>query len=441
MTDSGPEQNGILRPSFPHTRLALRPDRVILPPAMALNLSPIREQFPFLRETVNGHPLIYLDNAASSQKPSRVIRRMSRFLESEYANVHRGIHLLSERATAAYEHARTSVAKLLNASREEEVVFTRGTTEAVNLVANTWGRENIKSGDTILLTEMEHHSNLLPWLKLARDTGAKVEFVPVLENGSSLDMESAKRLLATGPRLFAFAQVPNTLGLENSVGELCKWAADSGTTTFVDGAQSVGHQPVDVQKLGCDFLACSAHKMCGPSGIGALWGRHELLALMPPWQHGGEMVDRAYYEKPATFREPPARFEAGTPPILEAAGWAEAIAFLNDTGLDAIREHSVSLANLAAGRLREIEGLHVFGPEVRQSGIVTFSIEGVHAHDVAFFANERGLALRAGHHCAQPLMRKLGSPSSSRASFYLYNQPADVDALIAILREAVAFFR
>jgi cysteine desulfurase/selenocysteine lyase len=408
---------------------------------MALNISSIREQFPFLKETVNGQPLIYLDNAASAQKPSRVISRMSRFMESEYANVHRGIHLLSERATAAYEKARTSVATLLNAPREEEVIFTRGTTEAVNLVANTWGRENIRSGDTILLTEMEHHSNLLPWLKLAGDVGAKVEFVPVLENGAALDLESAKRLLATGPKLFAFVHIPNTLGLENPVADLCRWAAESGATTFVDGAQSVGHQPVDVQKLGCDFLACSSHKMCGPSGIGALWGRHELLAAMPPWQYGGEMVDRAYYDKPATFREPPARFEAGTPPILEAAGWAEAIAFLNDTGLDAVREHSVSLANLAAGRLREIEGLRVFGPEIRQSGIVAFSIEGVHAHDVAFFANERGLALRAGHHCAQPLMRKLGSISSSRASFYLYNQQADVDALVGILHEAVAFFR
>ena len=408
---------------------------------MALNLSEIREQFPFLKETVNGHPLIYLDNAASSQKPSRVIGRMSRFLESEYANVHRGIHLLSERATAAYENARTSVAKLLNAPREEEVVFTRGTTESVNLVANTWGRENIKSGDTILLTEMEHHSNLLPWLKLARDAGANVEFVPVLENGVALDLESAKRLLAKAPKLFAFVHIPNTLGLENPVPELCTWAAASGTTTFVDGAQSVGHQPVDVQKLGCDFLACSAHKMCGPSGIGALWGRHELLSAMPPWQYGGEMVDRAYYDKPATYREPPARFEAGTPAILEAAGWAEAIAFLNDTGLDAIREHSVSLANAAVQQLQKIDGLRIFGPEDRQSGLVTFSIEGVHAHDVAFFANERGLALRAGHHCAQPLMRKLGSPSSSRASFYLYNQPSDVDALVAILHEAVAFFR
>ncbi|TSA30291.1 MAG: SufS family cysteine desulfurase [Verrucomicrobiaceae bacterium] len=408
---------------------------------MALKTSEIREQFPFLKESVNGHPLVYLDNAASSQKPERVIRRMSRFLESEYANVHRGIHLLSERATAAYENARVELASLLNAERPEEIAFTRGTTEAVNLVANTWGRKHIGEGDTILLTEMEHHSNLLPWLNLAREAGAKVEYVPVTENGAALDMDVAKTLLAKHPKLFAFVHVPNTLGLENPVAELCRIAREAGVTTFVDGAQSVGHQPVDVRALGCDFLACSSHKMCGPSGIGALWGRYELLSSMPPWQYGGEMVDRAYYDKPATFREPPARFEAGTPAILEAAGWTEAIRFLRDTGLEDIREHSIALANDAASKLRGIEGLRIFGPVTRQSGIVAFSIEGVHAHDVSFFANERGLALRAGHHCAQPLMRKLGSPSSSRASFYLYNTAREVEALVAIVRDAVAFFR
>ncbi len=406
-----------------------------------MDITKIREQFPFLKETVNGHPLVYLDNAASSQKPRCVIGRMSRFLESEYANVHRGIHLLSERATDAYEGARSEVASLLHAEKPEEIVFTRGTTEAVNLVAGSWGRKNISAGDTILLTEMEHHSNMLPWLNLAREAGARVEFVPVLENGAALDLEAARSLLAKRPKLFAFVQVPNTLGLENPAAELCRLAREAGVTTFVDGAQSVGHQPVDVRALGCDFLACSSHKMCGPSGIGALYGRQELLAAMPPWQYGGEMVDRAFYDKPAIFRDPPARFEAGTPPILEAAGWAEAIRFLRLTGLEEIREHSVSLANRASQELRGIEGLRIFGPEVRQSGIVAFSIGGVHAHDVAFFANERGLALRAGHHCAQPLMRKLGSPSSSRASFYLYNTESEVDALVAILREAVAFFR
>jgi cysteine desulfurase/selenocysteine lyase len=406
-----------------------------------MDITQIREQFPFLKEKVNGHDLIYLDNAASSQKPDRVIRRISRFLESEYANVHRGIHLLSERATDAYEDARRELAAFLNAPSPEEIIFTRGTTESVNLVANTWGRQHVKAGDTILLTEMEHHSNLLPWQHLAREVGAIIEYVPVLENGAALDLEAAKTLLAKRPKLFAFVHVPNTLGLENPVQELCWIAAKSGVTTFIDAAQSVGHQTINVQELGCDFLACSSHKMCGPSGIGALWGRKELLSAMPPFLYGGEMVDRAFYDKPAIFREPPARFEAGTPPILEAAGWAEALRFLKAVGLTEIQQHSIALANQAAEGLRSIEGLRIFGPEVRQSGIVAFSLEGVHAHDVAFFANERGLALRAGHHCAQPLMRKLGSPASSRASFYLYNTEEEVQAMIGILKETVAFFR
>jgi len=406
-----------------------------------MDITQIREQFPFLKEKVNGHDLIYLDNAASSQKPDRVIRRISRFLESEYANVHRGIHLLSERATDAYEDARRELAAFLNAPSPEEIIFTRGTTESVNLVANTWGRQHVKAGDTILLTEMEHHSNLLPWQHLAREVGAIIEYVPVLENGAALDLEAAKTLLAKRPKLFAFVHVPNTLGLENPVQELCRIAAKSGVTTFVDAAQSVGHQTINVQELGCDFLACSSHKMCGPSGIGALWGRKELLSAMPPFLYGGEMVDRAFYDKPAIFREPPARFEAGTPPILEAAGWAEALRFLKAVDLTEIQQHSIALANQAAEGLRSIEGLRIFGPEVRQSGIVAFSLEGVHAHDVAFFANERGLALRAGHHCAQPLMRKLGSPASSRASFYLYNTEEEVQAMIGILKETVAFFR
>ncbi|MEI6323408.1 MAG: SufS family cysteine desulfurase [bacterium] len=406
-----------------------------------MDISTIRDQFPFLKEKVNGHDLIYLDNAASSQKPDRVIQRISRFLESEYANVHRGIHLLSERATDAYEQARREVTQLIHAKSESEIIFTRGTTEAVNLVMNTWGRQHIGSGDTILLTEMEHHANLLPWQQLAREVGARIEYVPILGNGTSLDLEAAATLLSKSPKLFSFTHVPNTLGLENPAKKLCQLAREQGVITFLDAAQSVGHQEVNVKEIGCDFLAFSAHKMCGPSGIGVLWGGIALLSTMPPFLYGGEMVDRAFYDKPAIYRDSPARFEAGTPPILEAAGWGEAIRFLREVGLANVQHHSVMLANLASQQLREIKGLHLFGPETRASGIVTFSMEGIHAHDVAFFANERGLALRAGHHCAQPLMRKLGSPASSRASFYLYNTVAEVEALVAILREAVSFFR
>jgi cysteine desulfurase/selenocysteine lyase len=406
-----------------------------------MDISAIREQFPFLKEEVNGHPVVYLDSAASSQKPERVIRRISRFLESEYANVHRGIHLLSERATDAYEDARAVLAQFIGATSPMEIIFTRGTTEAINLVANTWGRVNIGPGDTILLTEMEHHANLLPWQQLAREKGAKITYVPVLENGVALDMEAARSLLAAKPKLFAFVHVPNTLGLENPAAELCRLAREHGVTTLVDGAQSVGHQPVSVTELGCDFLVFSAHKMCAPSGIGALWGRPELLAAMPPWHYGGEMVDRAFYDKEALYREPPARFEAGTPPILEAAGWAEALRFLSEVGLEEIQKHSIALANLAVRELESIPGLKIYGPRERAAGLVTFAIEGVHSHDVSYFANERGVALRAGHHCAQPLMRKLGSIASSRASFYLYNTEEEVAALVAVIKEAVAFFR
>lgn len=400
-----------------------------------------RAEFPFLNETVDGHPIVYLDNAASSQKPRAVIDRMRHFMESEYANVHRGIHLLSERATAVYEGTRAALARLINAGRPEEIVFTRGTTEAVNLMVNAWGGDNVRAGDRILLTEMEHHSNLLPWMDLARRCGAGVEFVPVTDNGGGLDLDAAKTLLTQGVKIFAFPHVPNTLGVENPVAELCEMARANGVTTFVDAAQSVGHQPVDVQRIGCDFLATSSHKMCGPSGIGALYGRYGLLEKMRPWHFGGEMVERAYFDRPATYREPPARFEAGTPAIIEAAGWGAAMEFVQNVGIENIHEHSIILGNMTADALREIGGVRVFGPARRASGIVAFAIEGVHAHDFAFFANQRGVAVRAGHHCAQPLMNKLGSPSSSRASVYLYNSPGEIGMLVKTVEEAIAFFR
>jgi cysteine desulfurases, SufS subfamily len=399
----------------------------------------VRADFPFLDVEVGGLPVAYLDNGASTQKPRAVIERMAEFASREYANVHRGIHELSERATAAYEAARARAAKFLGASAAEEIVFTRGTTEAVNLVANAWGGENVRVGDTILLTEMEHHSNLVPWLELARRTGARIEYVPVTENGAALDLAAARRLLAERPRVFAFAHVSNTLGVIAPAAELCAMAREHGVVTVIDGAQAAGHLPVNVTEIGCDFYACSGHKMCGPTGLGLLHGRSNILAAMPPWQFGGEMVERVTYTA-ATFRQPPARFEAGTPAIIETAGLHAAMDYLDAIGLEEIAAHCEALGVRAAEALRGIPGVRVFGPEGHRAGLVTFHVEQVHAHDVAFFANERGVALRAGHHCAQPLMRKLGAPSSCRMSFYLYNTDDELDRGVAAVRDAIAFF-
>ena len=405
----------------------------------ALDLAAIRADYPFLEVEVNGLQVAYLDNGASTQKPRVVIARMADFAAHEYANVHRGIHELSERATAAYEAARVRAASFLGAPEPESIVFTRGTTEAINLVARTWGEANVRAGDTILLTEMEHHSNLVPWLELARRQGARVAYVPVVENGAALDVDAAKRLLAERPKIFAFAHVSNTLGLVAPAAELCAMAQAQGVVTLIDGAQSAGHLPVDVAGLGCDFFACSGHKMSGPTGIGLLYGRAELLAAMPPWQFGGEMVERVTYDG-ATFRRPPGRFEAGTPPIIEAVGLHAAMDYLESLGLAGVAAHSERLGERAAQALRGIEGVRVFGPSNFRAGLATFHVAEVHAHDVAFFANERGVALRAGHHCAQPLMRKLGAPSSCRMSFYAYNTDDELERGVEAVREVIEFF-
>ena len=397
-------------------------------------------EFPYLDVEVAGRPVIYLDNGASTQKPRAVIERMAALARHEYANVHRGIHELSNRATAAYESARVRSAEFLNAPGPDNIIFTRGTTEAINLVVNTWGEMHVGGGDTILLTEMEHHSNLIPWQQLARRKGAVVKYVPVLAEGAGLDLSEAARLIHDRPKVFGFPHISNTLAVTNPVASFCAMAREAGVTTLIDAAQSVAHIPVDVQEIGCDFLACSAHKMCGPTGIGLLYGRAELLESMPPWQFGGEMVDRVDFSS-AHFRPPPARFEAGTPAIIEAAGLHAALDFVSEVGLDAIRDHAESLAVRAAAALRELPGVRVFGPREQRAHLVTFTIDGLHAHDVVFFCNDRGIALRAGHHCAQPLMRKLGAPASTRASFHLYNDHSEVDAFIVAVRDAIQFFQ
>lgn len=388
---------------------------------------------------MHGRRVAYLDNGASTQKPRAVLDRLDHFAALEYANVHRGIHELSERATVAYEAARAAAAGFLGAPVPENIVFTRGTTESINLIANAWGESNVKQGDTILLTEMEHHSNLVPWLELARRKEAQIAYVPVTENGAALDMDAAHVLLAARPRVFAFAHVSNTMGIISPAAELCSLAKTYGVTTVVDGAQSAGHLPLDVQEIGCDFFACSGHKMCGPTGIGLLYGRMELLESMPPWQFGGEMVERVSYEG-ATFRQPPARFEAGTPAIIEAVGLHAAMDYLARRDIGAIAAHCEHLGEWTAEALRRIPSIRVFGPAAHRAGLATFHVEGVHAHDLAFFANERGVAMRAGHHCAQPLMRKLGAASSCRMSFYLYNTEEEAQRGIAAIREAIKFF-
>ena len=395
-----------------------------------------RREFPFLD---GENPAAYLDNGASTQKPRAVIERMRDFAGHEYANVHRGIHELSERSTAVYEAARERARSFFNAASAESIVFVRGTTEAVNLVAASWGGANVRPGDTILLTELEHHSNMVPWQQLAARQGAVVKYVPVLENGSGLDLEAARALLAERPRIFAFTHISNTMAVETPATDLCRLARENGVTTLIDAAQSAAHIPVDVEEIGCDFLVCSAHKMCGPTGIGILYGRREILETMPPWQFGGEMVDRVEFSG-AKFRPTPARFEAGTPAIIESAGLHAALDFVDSVGLEKIAAHSSALAEYAAEKLRSLPGVRVFGPKSSRAHLVTFAVEGVHAHDLAFFCNDRRVAIRAGHHCAQPLMRKLGAPASARASFHFYNTPAEADRLVDAIAEAIRFF-
>ncbi|PWU07394.1 MAG: cysteine desulfurase [Verrucomicrobia bacterium] len=401
----------------------------------------LRDKFALFRqEAIGTAHIAYLDNAASTQKPEEVIQRMAEFSRFEYANVHRGLHELSERATAAYEAARKRAAEYIRAKQPESIVFTSGTTEAINLLANTWGEQNVQAEDTLLLTELEHHSNLLPWMQLARRKRASIAYVPVDPVTQVLDIERARALIRKKPRLFAFAHVSNTLGSIQPVEEFCALSRENEVTTIVDAAQSAGHRPLNVCEIGCDFLVFSGHKMCGPTGIGVLYGRHELLAAMPPWQYGGEMVERVSFDE-ATFSDPPARFEAGTPPIIEAVGLHAAMDFLDSVGREHIAKHSVALAEEAAKGLQEIDGLRLFGPSVGRAGLVTFEIPGIHAHDLVFFLNAQGVALRAGHHCAQPLMRKLGAPSSSRASFYLYNTRQEIQRLLEGVQKAVTFFR
>jgi cysteine desulfurase / selenocysteine lyase len=410
----------------------------------------LRADFPILNQKVHGKPLIYFDNAATSQKPRAVIDALVHYYEHDNANVHRGIHELSNRATAAYEAARTRTAKFINARSADEIVFTRGTTEGINLVANSWGAKNLKSGDVILLTEMEHHSNLVPWQMLAHRTGAKLAYVPVTGDEGVLDMTKLDSLLTKQVKMFAMVHISNSMGTVNPVADLCARARKLGITTLVDGAQSAGHMPVDVQSIGCDFFAFSGHKICGPTGIGVLWGRPELLDAMPPYQGGGEMILSVEYQK-TEFKKAPHRFEAGTPDISGPIGLHAAMDYLDAIGRENIWRHDQELANHAYAQLAALKNIRLFGPhpplapprrgtDQGRAGLVSFLLKDVHAHDVVTLADQAGVALRGGHHCTQPLMHRLGVESTARASFYFYNTKAEVDRFVEVVKEIQKFF-
>jgi cysteine desulfurase / selenocysteine lyase len=397
----------------------------------------IREDFPILTQRVNGHPLVYFDNAATSQKPRAVIDTLAHFYERDNSNVHRGLHELSNRATAAYEGARKRLAAYLGAEADT-IIFTRGTTEGINLVVRAWGETNVGAGDVILLTEMEHHSNLVPWQLLAKRKGATLRFVPITPDGL-LDLENLDALLAERVKIFSFTHISNSLGTINPVAELCARARRAGVTTLVDAAQSAGHRPLDVRELGCDFLAFSGHKMCGPTGIGVLYGRKEILQNMEPFHGGGEMIVSVAYTG-SEFKPPPYRFEAGTPPFAQAIGLGAAADYLQRIGRQRIFDHDQALAQQATALLEAVPGLRIFGPRDGRAGLVSFVMESAHAHDVVSMADQYGVALRGGHHCTQPLLKKLGVPATARASFYFYNTPEEVSRLTEVLHKIHAFF-
>lgn len=404
-----------------------------------LDVEAIRRDFPILSESARGVPLVYLDSAATSQKPRQVIDRLSHFYLHENSNVHRSVHYLAERATSAFEAARARVARFVNAPTPECVVWTRGTTEAMNLAANTLG-ESLRAGDVILLTEMEHHANLVPWQMVAKKRGAHLRFVPVTDDGF-LDLEAAYARLAERPKIFAFTAKSNVLGTENPVADLCRRARAVGAITVVDGAQALPHGPVDVQALGCDLIAFSAHKALGPMGIGALVAsRREILDALPPWQGGGEMIRRVRLEE-STYADAPLRFEAGTPAAADVVAFSAALDYLEGCDPAKVHAHEVHLTTVAMDALRPL-GVRILGPDdpAKRAGIVTFDVPGIHPHDVATLLDGRGVAVRAGHHCAQPLMRRFGVVATTRASFYLYNTEAEAAALADGVRAAIAYF-
>jgi cysteine desulfurase/selenocysteine lyase len=402
--------------------------------APLLDVSAVRAQFPILSTTAHGRPLVYLDSAATTQKPQAVIDRLVRYYERENANIHRGVYALSAEATAMHDAARARVTRFINAASEREVIFTRGTTESVNLVAQAWGHATLRTGDEILVTSMEHHSNIVPWQLVAAQRGAVVRAAPVTESGE-LDLEGFRRLLTKRTRMVAVVHLSNALGTINPVRQVAELAHAAGALVLVDGAQSAAHLPVDVQEIGCDFFAFSGHKLFGPTGIGVLWGREALLDRMPPWQGGGDMIGTVAVEG-STWAPLPAKFEAGTPHIAGAVGLHTAIDFLAGFDMAAVRAHEHDLLAYATERVGTIPGVRLVGTAREKASVLSFTVEGVHPHDLGTVLDAEGICIRAGHHCAQPLMRRFGLVATARASFSLYNTRDDVDALAAGVEKA-----
>jgi cysteine desulfurase / selenocysteine lyase len=408
---------------------------------MTLDVAKIRKDFPILERKVHGVPLVYLDNAATSQKPRQVIDALVYYYENYNANIHRAVHTLGEEATAAYEAAREKVRAFINAPSAESVIFTRNTTEAINLVAYSWGRANISEGDEILLTQMEHHSNLIPWQQLAKEKRATVRYVPVTPQGT-LELNGLENLFDARTKMMALPHVSNSLGTINPVEKIAGEARRRGVMLLIDGAQGAPHLPLDVQAIGADFYAFSSHKMLGPTGVGVLYGRRELLEEMEPFLGGGEMIRKVTFEG-ATWNDLPWKFEAGTPNIADVIAFGAAIDYLSDLGMDNVRQHEAEITAYALDRMASIPDIILYGPPdaAQRGGVVSFNFPDLHSHDIGTVLDTHGVAIRSGHHCTQPLMRCLGISGTARASFYVYNTPQEVDALVDAVKAAVAFFQ
>ncbi|MDH3892120.1 MAG: cysteine desulfurase [candidate division Zixibacteria bacterium] len=403
-------------------------------------MSRIKADFPILEEKINDRRLVYLDSAATSQKPRVVINAVLDYYRRKNANIHRGIHFLAEKATAAYEHTRERVAHFIGGVDQAEVIFTRGTTEGINLVAYTWAEENIGEGDEIVITEMEHHANLVPWVVLAQKKQAKLKRIPITICGH-LDLSNIDNIITPRTKLVAVSHMSNVLGTINPIEQLAELAHKQGAVILVDGAQAVPHMAVDVKKLGADFYTFSSHKMLGPTGVGILYGRLELLEEMPPFNMGGEMIREVRFDR-VTWNEVPHKFEAGTPDIANVVAFEAALTYLEELGMDRIREHEIALTRYAIERLSELDGIEIQGPQEpeQRGGAVSFTDPNVHPHDISTFLDTKGIAIRAGHHCAQPLMRILGKVATARASLYIYNDEADIDALVEALTDMRRYF-